>query len=166
MSRVESWLARLLCPENSVTMWFSASCGKWFCWFFIVQQLAATLRWPYCVAVSMIFWLCQGKYREDQCIMKLRVKWRHKVTVQLENQELWLEQHGHCMKPALREPLFIYPLPARRHNVNTKHAKHHQTLSLKQASSSMCHHHTVFTETEPVFLVIINNSSFHLGISS
>lgn len=60
--------------------------------------------------------------------MKLRVKWRHKVTVQLENQELWLEQHGHCMKPALREPLFIYPLPARRHNVNTKHAKQHQTL--------------------------------------
>lgn len=119
----------------------------------------------FCVAVSMIFWLCQGKYREGQCTMKLRVKWRHKVTVQLENQELWLEQHGHCMKPALREPLFIYPLPARRHNVNTKHAKHHQTLSLKQASSSMCHHHTVFTETEPVFLVIINNSSIHLGIS-
>lgn len=69
--------------------------------------------------------------------MKLRVKWRHKVTVQLENQELWLEQHGHCMKPALREPLFIYPLPARRQML-TQSMPNNTKLSLKQASSSMC----------------------------
>lgn len=60
MSHVESWLARLLYPENSVTMWFSSSCGKRFCCFFIAQQLAATLRRPFALQYLWYFGCAKG----------------------------------------------------------------------------------------------------------
>lgn len=66
-----------------------------------VQQLMFS-RGTHCIEISVMcvwgFFFMMGTYskgRKEQHPVTLHVKWQYKVTVQLENQEVRLEQHVH-----------------------------------------------------------------------
>lgn len=162
--RLHAQGARLHLKASSA--WFTWSgkqlLGHRYCLRVAYETLfcAATAFPSHCDIHDIVSFLCEGK---ERCPLWPHVKWRHKETARLENQEVRIEQHVHCLNPAQRDLLFIYPLPTRIHTQGWHKARQKslQTLLLKQSSSSMCPLNIIFRHKDRnIPLMSLNNSSW------